>query len=110
MLSMVSIRKTPAIPDEERTPLVVDLLEIIQLLQEQVQALRDEIARLKGEKPKPKIKPSKLEAGRKEKERKKGKRPGSAKRSKTGKLKIHETVVVKAKNVPQESRFKGYED
>ncbi|MDA2930402.1 transposase [Acidobacteria bacterium AH-259-O06] len=109
---MVSIRKTPAIPDEERTPLVVDLLEIIQLLQEQVQALRDEIARLKGEKPKPKIKPSKLEegSGRKEKERNKGKRPGSAKRSKTAKLKIHETVVVKAKNVPQESRFKGYED
>ena len=43
--------KTPKILEEERTPLVLALLEIIQYQQEQIQELRDEIARLKGQKP-----------------------------------------------------------
>ena len=61
MLYMVSCRRIPEIPEEERTPLVVALLEIVHLQQEQIQTLRDEIARLKGQKPRPKIKPSNLE-------------------------------------------------
>jgi len=106
------IPKIPHIPDEERTPLVVSLLEILHLLQEQSQALRDEIACLKGEKPRPKIKPSKLEDGSrgKGKERDNGKRAGSAKRSKSGEIVIHETVIVRAEGVPAGSTFKGYED
>ena len=112
MLPMVSVPKPPDIPDQERTPLVVALLEIIERLREQAQALREEIARLKGEPSRPKIKPSKLEDGSrgKEKETGKGKRAGSAKRNKTGALKIHETLIVKAENVPTGSTFKGYED
>jgi hypothetical protein len=103
--------KLPEIPDDERTPLVVALLEIIQLQQEQIQGLQDEIARLKGQNPRPKIRPSSLEQNReKKRKRKKGKRPGSARRSKRGALEIHETKVVKADNVPSGSRFKGYED
>jgi len=112
MLHMTSMPKMPNIPDEERTPLVVALLEIIQLQQEQIQALKDEIARLKGQKPRPKIKPSKLEdaSGNKGEKKDKGKRPGSARRSKCAVLEIHETKVVKAENVPLGSRFKGYEN
>ena len=53
--------KIPKVPEEERTPLVAMLLEIIRIQQEQIQELRDEIARLKGQKPKPQIKPSVLE-------------------------------------------------
>lgn len=45
------------IPADQVTPLVLFLLEIIHLQQEQIQQLRDEVARLKGEKPKPKIRP-----------------------------------------------------
>ena len=106
--------KIPHIPEEERTPLVAMLLEIIQLQQEQIQALRDEIARLKGQKPKPKIKPSNLEKTKGSKEDKKnkkdkGKRPGSKKREKTAKLEIHNTEIVKPDNIPEGSRFKGYE-
>jgi hypothetical protein len=48
------------IPEEELTPLVCKLLDIIQLQSEEIQHLRDEIARLKGHKPKPTIKPSNL--------------------------------------------------
>ena len=109
---MISIPKIPNIPDNERTPFVVQLLQIIQLQQEQIQELKDEIARLKGQKPKPKIKPSKLEneSHKKGKKKDKSKRPGSTKRSKCSTLEIHEEKVIKAENVPPDSRFKGYED
>ena len=63
--------KFPIIPDasdDQRSPIVDQLIdicsyqqEIILSLQEQIQILRDEIARLKDQKPKPKIKPSSLE-------------------------------------------------
>lgn len=82
---MVSVPKTPAIADAERTPQITALLEIIQCLREQVQALKDEIARLKGEQPRPTITPSTLEAGPRSQATEgndKGKRPGSAKRRK----------------------------
>lgn len=102
--------KIPSIPEEERTPLVVALLEIIRFQQDQIQELRDEIARLKGQKPRPKIRPSALEKDRASREKKSGtkKRPGSAKRKKA--LTIHETVILRAHDVPQRSTFKGYED
>ncbi len=104
--------KIPHIPEEERTPLVTALLEIIQIQQELIQELRDEIARVKGHKPRPRIKPSVLEKGHSdpEKTESRAKRPGSAKRKKTDKLEIHERHVITADNVPQGSRFKGYEE
>ncbi len=111
MLGMVSCPKIPDIPEEERTPLVVALLEMTHLQQEQIQALKDEIARLKGQKPRPKIKPSRLEEDSANDDKGGGKkRPGSARKSKRGELEIHETKVVKADDVPPGSRFKGYED
>ena len=108
---MTSIPKIPPIPDEQRTPLVVALLEIIHMQQRQIQELKDEIARLKGQKPKPKIKPSTLEKEPRGTSKKRigARRPGSSKRMKTGQLKTHEEIV-RVENVPQGSRFKGYED
>jgi len=107
-------KRLSEISEAERTPLVVVLLEIIQLQQEQIQALKDEVAQLKGEKPRPKIKPSKLEPGTESPDEESlkdpAKRAGSAKRSKLSELEIHETVVLKAEAVPAGSRFKGYED
>lgn len=101
------------IAEEEKTPLVLKLLEIIQLQAEEIQKLRDEIARLKGQKPKPDIKPSNLEKNAKSKDgKKKGKkrRPGSDKRSKTREIQIHNEEVLKPDNVPDGSEFKGYQD
>jgi hypothetical protein len=63
---------------------------------------------LKGQNPRPRIKPSSLEnRPRKSKKGKKSKRPGSAKRSKN--LQIHKTVDLKPSNLPEGSRFKGYD-
>lgn len=109
---MKATPRLPHIPEVERTPLVVALLEIIQVLLEQNQELRDEIARLKGQKPKPKIKPSLLEEdpdnkGTKDAE---ARRPGSAKREKTKILPIHNTVIIPASNVPPGSQHNGFED
>ncbi len=113
------ISDVPEVPEDQRTPLVDSLLEIIfsqkeqiQLQKEVIQGLKDEIARLKGEKPKPKIKPSSL--GKKPKQvednqdNKKPKRPGSKKKRK--KLEIHETVVVAPEHIPEGSRFHSYEN
>ena len=52
----------PDIPESERTPLVLLLLDIIQQQQEQIARLEDEIALLKSLKPRPTIRPSILES------------------------------------------------
>ena len=115
--------KLPDIPEAEQTPLVKGLLGIIEQLAERVRCqeeeigrLKDEIAVLKGEKKRPRFKPSKLdqEAGKdtrgKEKAGK-GKRPGSRKKPKTAQLKIHEEKVIPPReSIPDGSRFKGYRD
>jgi hypothetical protein len=64
MLKIDKIKQN--VPDEDReSPTVILLLEILEqqaeeilLLKEQIQQIRDENARLKKQKPKPKIKPS----------------------------------------------------
>jgi hypothetical protein len=101
---------TSQLPDEDKTPLVLQLLEIIQMQAEEIQKLRDEIARLKGQKPKPDIKPSKLEAIAQKAENKPQKRPGSQKRFKTKGLQIHEDRTIDPPDIPAGSRFKGYQD
>jgi len=66
--------RIPKIPEEEITPLVSDLLAMLQLQAEEIQQLKDEFARLKGQKPKPKIKPYNLEKNTEERETKKTKK------------------------------------
>jgi hypothetical protein len=67
---------------------------------------------LKGQKPKPKIKPSSLEKKRRDTKREgvQGKRPGSLKRKKTDMLWIHDTEILRAENVPAGSKRRGYEE
>jgi hypothetical protein len=90
---------------------LIDLLEqqsvTIQQQAEQIQLLKDEIARLKGQKPKPKIKPSKLEnTPKKKKKSSSGKRAGSQKREKTPDLVIHEHIRIPPEIIPKGSVFK----
>jgi hypothetical protein len=131
---MPSRKPLPSIPESQRTPLVEQLLEQIESLLEKnreqaehIQQLRDEIAVLKGQKAKPKFKPSGMETetdgdGNSDEDRDDSggangsgggtrKRAGSSKRSKTQHLRIHETLKVAPKlPVPADSRFKGYRD
>jgi hypothetical protein len=104
--------KMPEVPESEETPLVRQLLEIIQQQGERIEALSAEIARLKGLSPKPKIAPSKLEQPPPSAQPPPTdqKRPGSAKRNKTAELTIHDDRILKPDNIPEGSIFKGYED
>lgn len=112
----------PAIRPEERTPLVEALLAIIQELldrnqqfEETVLQLRDEIAILKGQKPRPQIRPSCLEANSPPSPPASSgaegsvKRPGSAKRPRNGQLTIHRTVTLHPDHLPPGAVLKGYE-
>lgn len=116
------------IPAEQRTPLVEALLRVIEQQQAAIQQqqlrieqLEEEVRRLKGlpDKPKRKPKPSALTdpsgppsaSGEKEKPNTPdGKRPGSAKRSKTRNLVIHENVPLSLGSLPAGSEFLGYQD
>jgi hypothetical protein len=111
----------PPIPELEQTPLVRGLLDIIEALvqevqrqEEQIGQLKDEIAVLKGEKKRPRFKPSKLDEKAGEGPRgdgsKAAKRPGSEKRAKTAELNIHEERTIAPELIPAGSRFKGYQD
>jgi Transposase IS66 family len=108
----------PPIPDAERTPLVECLLAIIdsqqqriQKLEETVQKLRDEIAVLKGQKPRPQIAPSRLETPSRNPPRAEGeKRPGSAKRSKNALFLTPIEVKIPFPDPPAGSVTHGYEE
>lgn len=114
----------PLIPEKENTPLVQTLVGIIELVADRVQKqdeeialLKDEIRVLKGEKKRPKFKPSKMEQKTGEQEVKENskdkpkKRPGSSKRNKNANLEIHDDKVIQPTQlIPEGSRFKGYRD
>lgn len=107
------------------TPLVKQLVARIDTLMEalqrangQIQQMRDEIALLKGEKAKPKFKSSKMDQntdkdddqGASPPDGEKAKRAGSAKKSKTAQLQIHQDCVIAPQFLPPDARFKGYRD
>ncbi len=114
----------PEIPEEDQTPLVKVLLSLLEQYaqrveeqDEEIARLKDEINVLKGEKKRPKFKPSKLDKKTDEEQEdksssdKRKKRPGSEKKPKTSQLTIHEEKVVKPDEpIPEGSRFKGYRD
>ena len=105
---MSSTTRFPKIPKDQITPLVVELLELIQLQMEEIQLLRDEIARLKNQKPRPKIKPSRLETTSNRGKAKKRKK--RSKKYKTKNIEIHEVVSIKPDNLPDGSKLKDYQE
>jgi hypothetical protein len=106
------------VPPEERTPLVDKLLRIIAELKEENRALRDELDRLKGQTRRPQIRPSTLHQDRDsraigktgKRRKRKGKRPGSAKRHKTGQLRIDETIPLVPDDLPPGAVLESYQD
>src|SRR5664279_2061481 len=106
----------PKISNEDRTPLVNVLLELLAWQQIQIDKLEQEILKLKGETTKPKIKPSKMdddpakdEDGNGDDSDKKKKNKGP-KRSKTEHLKIDVTIDIQPDNIPEGSIYKGFRD
>jgi len=109
------------IQDENARELIVRLLNLIETVsadlrdaQAEIQRLRDENNRLKGEQGKPNIKANKPKPPRSnyssEQERRKPK--PRQKRSKKATIKIHreQTLEVDKASLPADAEFKGYED
>jgi len=93
---------------EELKVLLVQALEENARLKAENLELREEIARLKGLKGRPKLRPSGMEQASEARDksgRRKGRRGG-----KRSKLSISKTRIVKPDSVPEGARFKGYED
>ena len=125
-VDLTPLPKLSDLPESERTATVKLLLEIchrqqvqleaqaeqLALQGEQIQNLKDEIAVLKGEKARPKIKPSTLNKDAQDdsgKGEKKKKRRGKPSRKKTQDLEIHDERVIEPEVIPPGSVFKGYE-
>lgn len=106
------------IPQAERTPLVEQLLRIIQELQDENGRLREEIDRLKGLPPRPARRPSMLGSDQppshasapQPKTTPDGKRPGSAKRHKTRELHIHQTIPLTPPDLSPDAKRIGHRD
>lgn len=109
---MKSLSQLLKMSKDEVTPIVSELIEYIKQQGDMIQNLKDEIAILKGQKPKPKIKPSNLEkeTNKRKKKVRSQKRPGSEKKSKTKKLEIHKDEIIEPECIPKGSEFKGYQD
>ena len=112
--------KLPRLSKAELTPAVVELLEIAQelaqrvhLQEEEIGRLREEIAVLKKQKKRPKIKPSKMDedtaGGGTDNTGSPRSRPPNRKNKKTQDLEIHHSEVVKVEGVHKDWTFKGYE-
>ena len=103
--------KPPVIPEKDQSPLVEQLLAFIEHQSIIIQQLKDEIARLKNQPPRPNIKPSSIGKAKKHTSRSsRSKRPGSKKRSKTAHLKIHNTDPIEPDKIPTGSQFRYYKD
>ena len=110
---MTSLKpKIPEIPENERTPLVTTLLEVLSWQQKQIEELEKQILKLKSETTKPDIKPSNMDEktaqgdeGQDDSKEKKG-----PKRKKTAQLPIHNTQIIEPDIIPEGSIFKNYRD
>ena len=104
----------PKIPEEDtKNPTVNMLVEfswnclrVIQELTDQIAALKDEIAKLKGQKPRPKLPPSKTADDAKNK----CNSNNSANRTINHEKKEKIERIIKPNYIPEGSIFKGYED
>src|SRR3990167_439487 len=104
----------PKIPEEDtKNPTVNMLVEfswnclrVIQELTDQIAALKDEIAKLKGQKPRPKLPPSKTADDAKNNSN----ASNSANRTIDNEKREKIERIIKPDNIPEGSIFKGYED
>jgi hypothetical protein len=104
---MLLLGDVETLPPGELPRLVGELLGEVARLRDENAALKEEIARLKGLKGRPRIKPSGME--RATPERTSGAKTKPSQRGTTVKRVVHEERVL-AIAAPPGSRFKGYED
>jgi hypothetical protein len=106
------------IEEERLRQVVITLMNLVETLSakvaeqaEEIQRLRDEISRLKGEEGKPTIKPKALAPVlSSEKERREPKAHHKAKKQAQIKIDRVEMLTIDPKQLPDDAQFKGYDD
>lgn len=109
MFSM-KLFELPQFLKSEYTEKVQKVLDIIQIQGEEIQRLKEEIARLKCLKGRPRFFSNKKQRNEESPGENKQKRPGSAKRNKTQELEIHQTLRIHPDSIPPGAVFKGYKE
>ena len=105
-----SPRNIDGLGHDELKALVVEVLEKFFRLKEENASLREEIARLKGLKGRPDIKPGKPSGMEQASHQKSSKGSRSSRRRGSTRAKLKPEIrKIKVANVPAGSRFKGYE-
>ncbi len=110
-----------SVEDEQLRPILVILLNHVEQLESKVKAqeteiqrLRDELNRLKGEQGKPDVKPNRRVRPQKNhsSERERQTPQPHQKRSKNNQLKIdrEQILIVPSEQLPPDAQFKGYEE
>ena len=118
MLDDINLSK---IQDENARELIMRLLNLIEKqatgirdAKNEIQRLRDEVNRLKGEQGKPKIKGNTPKSGltNHSSEKERSKPHERRRRSKKAEIQINEEKIVKVDPaiLPEDAKFKGYED
>lgn len=117
MTTMGSMKVTlPDIPPDQRTPLVETLLDLVRQLLDRVdqleqtnQHLRDEVAILKGQKPRPQISPSILQLPPPTTPNPTQRRRGKPSGPKNAELTIHREVPLHPATLPEGATLKSFE-
>lgn len=105
---MASLHEMDDLSNAELRALVVAFFEKVSDLERTVAAQRDEIARLKGLKGRPDIKPSGMEQATSDQPKGTGRRFGRRGKKPLARVAVEDRVL--APEVPDGARFKGYED
>jgi hypothetical protein len=101
----------PSIPENERTPLIDMLLELIQWQGQRISDLEDEIHDLKKETKKPKFESSKMDEKTEDEDSEgKKKKKKKLRRKKKQNLEVHDEQIIQPDDIPEGARFKGYKD
>lgn len=98
----------PLFEEQERTPLVDQLIELLKEQNRRMDLLTDEIKRLKDLKTKPKLKPSKLKDSEKQAQKESRKANQNKLNGHSKNNPINRTEIIKVENIPVNARFKGY--
>jgi hypothetical protein len=102
--------KFPKIAENERTPLIDVLLELLAWQSQRIDELEKEILKLKNETLKPIITPTQMDKQGEVKKELPEKEIKPKKISKAKSLRIDETVVIHPENIPENAVFKGFRE
>ena len=100
----------PSIPEDERTPLIDVLLELLQWQEHRISDLEDEIQGLKKETKKPKFESSKMDEKTEDENPEDKEKKKKPRRKKKQNLEVHDEKIIQPDDLPEGARFKGYQD